>query len=321
MIADFTGARQTTLKQSVVISGTGVHSGQPASLILHPADAGNGIVFVVKNDARREVRIPADFRAISNVMLCTVLSDGSGACVATVEHLLAALRGMGIDNADIEVDANEIPIMDGSAEPFVDAVLEAGVRPLERQRRFIRVLKPVHIEDGDAWASLEPYDGFHLDVEIDFETPVIGRQRWQGDLTPQVFLSGLSRARTFGFMKDVKMLWQAGRALGSSLENTVALSDDGVVNPEGLRYEDEFVRHKALDAVGDLSLAGAPMLGKYRSYRGGHRVNAMMLEALHADPTAWAVVETDTQRPRHREVSRADIAWGVPMPAFAADRS
>jgi len=321
MIADFTGARQTTLKQSVVISGTGVHSGQPASLILHPADAGNGIVFVVKNDARREVRIPADFRAISNVMLCTVLSDGSGACVATVEHLLAALRGMGIDNADIEVDANEIPIMDGSAEPFVDAVLEAGVRPLERQRRFIRVLKPVHIEDGDAWASLEPYDGFHLDVEIDFETPVIGRQRWHGDLTPQVFLSGLSRARTFGFMKDVKMLWQAGRALGSSLENTVALSDDGVVNPEGLRYEDEFVRHKALDAVGDLSLAGAPMLGKYRSYRGGHRVNAMMLEALHADPTAWAVVETDTQRPRHREVSRADIAWGVPMPAFAADRS
>jgi len=321
MIADFTGARQTTLKQSVVISGTGVHSGQAASLILHPAEAGNGIVFVVKNDARREIRIPADFRAISNVMLCTVLSDGSGACVATVEHLLAALRGMGIDNVDVEADAGEIPIMDGSAEPFVDALLEAGVRPLERQRRFIRVLKPVHIEDGDAWAMLEPYDGFHLDVEIDFDTPVIGRQRWRGDLTPQVFFRALSRARTFGFMKDVKMLWQAGRALGSSLENTVAIAEDRVVNPEGLRYEDEFVRHKALDAVGDLSLAGAPLLGKYRSYRGGHRVNAMMLEALHADPAAWTVVETNAERPRHREVSRADITWGAPMPAFAADWS
>jgi len=321
MIADFTGARQTTLNESVVISGTGVHSGQTASLILHPAEADNGIVFVLKNDARREVRIPADFRAISNVMLCTVLSDGEGACVSTVEHLLAALRGLGVDNVDIEVDAGEIPIMDGSAEPFVEAVLEAGLRPLTRSRRFIRVLKPVHIQDGDATASLEPYDGFHLDVEIDFDTPVIGRQRWRGDLTPQVFLRALCRARTFGFMKDVKMLWQAGRALGSSLENTVAIAEDRVMNPEGLRYEDEFVRHKALDAVGDLSLAGAPLLAKYRSYRGGHRVNAMMLEALHADPSAWTVVETGRDRPRHREVSRADVAWGAPMPAFAADRS
>ncbi len=321
MIADFTGARQTTLKESVVISGTGVHSGQPASLILHPSEAGNGIVFIVRNDARREVRIPADFRAISNVMLCTVLSNGEGACVATVEHLLAALRGVGVDNVDVAVDAGEIPIMDGSAEPFVEAVLEAGVRPLAHPRRFIRVLKPVHIQDGDAWAMLEPYNGFHLDVEIDFETPVIGRQRWSGDLTPQIFLRALSRARTFGFMKDVKMLWQAGRALGSSLENTVAIADDRVMNPEGLRYEDEFVRHKALDAVGDLSLAGAPLLGKYRSYRGGHRINSMVLEALHADPTAWTVVETDIERPRHREVSHADVAWGAAMPAFAADKS
>jgi UDP-3-O-[3-hydroxymyristoyl] N-acetylglucosamine deacetylase len=321
MIADFTGAHQTTLNQSVVVSGTGVHSGKPASLILHPAEADNGVVFVVKNDARREVRIPADFRAISNVLLCTVLSDGGGACVATVEHLLAALRGLSVDNVDVEVDAGEIPIMDGSAEPFVDALLEAGVRPLERQRRFIRVLKPIHIEDGDAWASLEPYDGFHLDIEIDFDTPVIGRQRWRGDLTPQVFLRALCRARTFGFMNDVKILWQAGRALGSSLDNTVAIADDRVVNPEGLRYDDEFVRHKALDAVGDLSLAGAPLLGKYRSYRGGHRVNAAVLEALHADPAAWTVVEAPAERPRHRKVSCGDIAWGGPVPAFAADQS
>lgn len=321
MIADFMGACQTTLKESVVISGTGVHSGQPASLILHPAEADNGIVFVLRNDARREVRIRADFRAISNVMLCTVLSGGEGASVATVEHLLAALHGLGVDNVDVEVDAGEVPIMDGSAEPFVEAVMEAGLRPLSKPRRFIRVLKPVRIEDGDAFAALEPHDGFHLDVEIDFPTPVIGRQRWRGDLTPRVFLRALSRARTFGFMRDVKMLWQAGRALGSSLENTVAIGDDRVMNPEGLRYEDEFVRHKALDAVGDLSLAGAPLLGKFRSYRGGHRINAMVLEALHADPSAWAVVEMETDRPRHREVARADVAWGAPMPAFAADRS
>lgn len=321
MIADFTGAHQTTLKESVVISGTGVHSGKPTSLILHPAGADNGIVFHLKTDKRRDVRIPADFRAISNVMLCTVLSDSNGSCVSTVEHLLAGLRGMGVDNADIEVDSGEVPIMDGSAEPFVDAILEAGIRPLGRPRKFLRVLKPVRIEDGDAWATIEPHDGFHLDVEIDFETPVIGRQRWHGEVTPQMFLNALSRARTFGFMKDVKSLWQAGRALGSSLENTVAIGDDGVMNSGGLRYEDEFVRHKALDAVGDLSLAGTQLLGRFRSYRGGHRVNAMLLQALHADPSAWAIVEATVERPRHREVARADVVWGAAMPAFAADRS
>lgn len=321
MTANFPGGYQTTIGESVVISGTGVHSGKSVSLVLHPADADSGITFILRNDARREVRIPADFRAISNVTLCTVLSGDNGASVATVEHLMAALRGLGVDNVDVEVDANEIPIMDGSAEPFVDALLDAGIHPLDSPRRFIRVLKPVRIEDGAAYASLEPYDGFHLDVEIDFDTPVIGRQRWRGDLTPSVFLRALSRARTFGFMKDVKMLWQAGRALGSSLDNTVAIGDDGVMNPGGLRYQDEFVRHKALDAVGDLSLAGAPLLGAFKSYRGGHRINAMVLNALHADRSAWTVVETTPARPRHRELAQADSHWGVPMPAFAADKS
>jgi len=321
MMADFSGAYQTTIGESVVISGTGVHSGKSVSLVLNPAEADSGITFILRNDARREVRISADFRAISNVTLCTVLSGDNGASVATVEHLMAALRGLGIDNVDIEVDANEIPIMDGSAEPFVDALLEAGVRPLRSARRYLRVLKPVHIEDGGAYASLQPYDGFHLDVEIDFDTPVIGRQRWRGDLTPRVFLRSLCRARTFGFMKDVKMLWQAGRALGSSLENTVAIGDDGVMNPGGLRYEDEFVRHKALDAVGDLSLAGAPLLGAFKSYRGGHRINAMVLSALYADRSAWTMVEATTQRPHHRELSQSDSHWGLPVPAFAADKN
>jgi UDP-3-O-[3-hydroxymyristoyl] N-acetylglucosamine deacetylase len=321
MMADFSGGYQTTISESVVISGTGVHSGRPVSLVLHPAEVDSGITFILRNDARRVIRISANFRAISNVTLCTILSGDDGASVATVEHLMAALRGMGIDNVDVEVDANEIPIMDGSAEPFVDALLDAGIRPLHRARRYIRVLKPVHIEDGDAHASLQPYDGFHLDVEIDFDTPVIGRQRWRGDLTPRVFVRALSRARTFGFMKDVKMLWQAGRALGSSLENTVAIGDEGIVNPDGLRFEDEFVRHKALDAVGDLSLAGAPLLGAFKSYRGGHRVNAMVLNALYADSSAWTVVEATTERRRHRELTQADSHWGVPMPAFAAEKS
>ncbi len=321
MMADFSGGYQTTLGESVVISGTGVHSGRPVSLILHPSEANSGINFILRNDARREIRIPASHRAISNVTLCTVLSGNDGASVATVEHLMAALRGLGIDNVDVEVDANEIPIMDGSAEPFVDALLEAGIRPLDSARRYIRVLKPVRIADGDACASLEPYDGFHLDVEIDFDTPVIGRQRWRGDLTPRVFVDALSRARTFGFMKDVKMLWQAGRALGSSLENSIAIGDGEIINPEGLRYEDEFVRHKALDAVGDLSLAGAPLFGAFKSYRGGHRINAMVLNALYADRSAWTVVEAATERRRHRELTQADSHWGVPMPAFAADKS
>jgi len=239
-----------------------------------------------------------------------------------VEHLLAALHGLGIDNVDVELESNEVPIMDGSAEPFVDALLDAGFRTLERPRRFIKVVKPVHIEDGGASASLEPYDGFHLDVEIDFDTPVIGRQRWRGDLSVQVFLRALCRARTFGFMKVVETLWQAGRALGSSLENTVAIADDRVVNPDGLRFADEFVRHKALDAVGDLSLAGAPILGRFRSYRGGHRINAMVLSALDADPSAWTVVEAATgRRAQPQERVWAEPVGGLPMPAFAADRS
>jgi UDP-3-O-[3-hydroxymyristoyl] N-acetylglucosamine deacetylase len=317
----FLRGHQATIERSVVITGTGVHSGRQVSLIMHPAEANTGVVFMVRNDAGRVVRIPADFRAISNVVLCTVLSGDDGVSVATVEHLMAALRGLAVDNIEIEVDQNEIPIMDGSASPFVEAILEAGVCRLSEPRRFIRVLKPVRVEDGGSIAELLPHDGFHLDVEIDFETPLIGRQRWSGEITPDVFSRELSRARTFGFMKDVKLLWQHGRALGSSLENTIALADDRIMNPEGLRYDDEFVRHKALDAVGDLALAGAPILGAFRSYRGGHRMNSLVLNALYGDPTAWTVVET-VERPRYREVARPEMGLaGMPVPAYAAERS
>lgn len=310
--------RQRTLDRDIILSGTGVHSGSPVSLILHPAEANSGYNFYVNGGAHLG-HVPGDFRAVSNVTLCTVLSSASGATVATVEHLLAALRGLGIDNADIELDANEVPIMDGSAEPFVDAIEEAGIRELDEPRRYIKVLRPIEVLDGKSRAQLFPYNGFRLDIEIDFDTALIGRQRIDIDVTPGSFRRHLCRARTFGFMKDVKQLWSAGRALGSSLENTVALGDDRILNPEGLRFADEFVRHKALDAVGDLALAGAPILGYYRSTRPGHKLNSTILHALYANRDAWTIVEAQ-EAPQYRDVAaRADFGIAFAMPHFAAE--
>jgi UDP-3-O-[3-hydroxymyristoyl] N-acetylglucosamine deacetylase len=246
-----------------------------------------------------------------------VLGDGNGAAVATVEHLLAALHGLGIDNALIEIDNPEVPIMDGSASCFVEAIDEAGLAELDSPRRFLKVLKPVRVEDGTAYGELTPHNGFHLDVEIEFDTPVIGTQRIEIDLNPGSFRRELARARTFGFMKDVERLWASGLALGASLENTVAIGDDRVINREGLRFSDEFVRHKALDAVGDLALAGAPILGAFRSHRGGHRLNTLVLKALFADAEAWTMIEA----PRYREIRHAELSHHLAAANFAAERS
>jgi UDP-3-O-[3-hydroxymyristoyl] N-acetylglucosamine deacetylase len=248
-----------------------------------------------------------------------MLSGAHGVTVGTVEHLLAALRGLGVDNVDIELDGNEVPIMDGSAEPFVDAIDEVGLRDLEEPRRYIRVLRPIKVEDGDSLGEIFPYNGFRLDIEIDFRSPLIGRQRLDIEVTPSSFKKKLSRARTFGFMKDVKQLWAAGRALGSSLENTVALGDDRILNPEGLRFTDEFVRHKTLDAVGDLALAGAPILGLYRSYRGGHKLNSAMLHALYANKDAWTIVEMADRPHVHRVAPHADFGIAFATPNFAPE--
>ncbi|HWJ18672.1 MAG TPA: UDP-3-O-acyl-N-acetylglucosamine deacetylase, partial [Geobacterales bacterium] len=283
-------SRQSTVDRDIVLKGTGVHSGAEVSLILHPAEANTGYNFYVQGGGQIG-HVPGDFRAVSNLTLCTVLSGMHGVSVATVEHLLAACRGLGVDNVDIEVDGNEIPIMDGSAEPFVDAIEEAGLHELDEPRRYIKVLRPVQVKDGDAIGEIFPYNGFRLDIEIDFNSPFIGKQRLDVDVTPWSFKKKLCRARTFGFMKDVKQLWAAGRALGASLENTVAIGDDRIINIEGLRYSDEFVRHKAMDAVGDLALAGAPILGLYRSSRGGHRLNSAVLHALYDNKDAWTIVE------------------------------
>ncbi|OCC06580.1 UDP-3-O-[3-hydroxymyristoyl] N-acetylglucosamine deacetylase [Labrys sp. WJW] len=312
---------QTTLNDRVSLEGIGVHSGKPVSITLHPSEADSGIVFLRTHlENGREREILAHYHNVVDTRLCTVVGDVTRASVATIEHLMAALRGLGIDNVTVEVDSAEIPVMDGSSAPFIEAIDQVGIATLRARRRQIKVLKPVRVEMGRAWAELTPWDksgnaGFRLDVEIDFETPLIGRQRRALDLTPDNFRRELSRARTFGFVKDVEQLWERGLALGSSLENSVALSEDRILNPEGLRYADEFVRHKMLDAVGDLALAGAPLIGQFRSYCGGHRVNYMMLQALFADDSAWTMVDA----PVRRESGHAELSSGLAAAAFAPD--
>lgn len=283
---------QTTLKNRVSLSGIGVHSGQPVTVHFNPADADTGIVFS-HTDERGNV---TDIRALASEVgatdLCTVLGDRAGPHVSTVEHLLAALFGVGIDNLVIEIDSNEVPIFDGSAEAFVDAFEQAGIEHLNVKRRYIRILKPVRIENGASWAEFRPYAGTRFEVEIDFDNPAIGRQSFASDIDSTVFRRDLARARTFGFVKDVERLWAAGFALGSSLENSVVIGDDSkIINIEGLRYPNEFVRHKTLDAMGDLALAGARFIGRFRSYRGGHGLNAMALRRLLSDRSAFEIVE------------------------------
>ncbi len=313
----FIGARQTTLACEISLTGTGVHSGAPVSISICPADGDTGLRFLISNGDSDGIEIAADQQWVTGVTLCTELGDGNGASVATVEHVLAALRGLGVDNALIEIDSVEVPIMDGSAAPFVEAIDEVGLTELDAPRRFLKVLKPICVEDGGAVGELVPHNGFHLDVEIDYETKLIGKQKLEMDVNPGSFRREISRARTFGFMKDVERRWAAGLALGASLENTVAIGDDRIINREGLRFADECVRHKALDAVGDLALAGAPILGAYRSRHGGHRLNALVLKALFADADAWTMVEA----PRYREVRHAELSHRLAVANFAADRS
>lgn len=313
--------RQTTLRDQIVLSGVGVHSGLPVTVALQPADASTGIRFIRTGlKGGREREICADFRAVTATEFATVLGDASGPLVSTAEHVLAALRAMAVDNAAVEIDGPEVPIMDGSAAPFVAAIDQVGIRTLDQPRRFIRVLKPVRVVAGDAFGELRPYSrGLRIETEIAFDHPLIGRQTMAFDCAPDVFRRDISRARTFGFMRDVSKLWRAGYALGASLENTVVISDTRVLNPEGTRFPNEFVRHKALDAIGDLALAGMPLLGAYRSARGGHKLNYAVIAALMADPSAWALVEADTVvRPGR---GHADVAGGLVAAAYAPDVS
>src|SRR6266849_10209592 len=285
--------RQTTLRDQAAVSGIGVHSGLPATLTLIPADADTSIVFIRtdKHD-RIEREIRADVKSVTGTEFATVLGDASGPLCSTAEHVLAALSGLGVDNAVIEIDGPEVPIMDGSAAPFVAAIEQVGIATLPAPRRYIRILKPVRVARGDCFGQLRPYPrGFRVEVEIAFDNPLIGRQAMAFDVTPESFRKEVARARTFGFMQDVSKLWSAGYALGATFDNTLVVSDDRVLNAEGLRFADEFVRHKALDAIGDLALAGAPLIGAYRSIRGGHKLNHAVLTALMEAQSALTMVD------------------------------
>jgi UDP-3-O-[3-hydroxymyristoyl] N-acetylglucosamine deacetylase len=308
---------QKTVADRVEIHGSGVHSAAPARIVVHPADSDHGVVFLRTGLADGSDRlIEANWRNIRQTALCTVIGDRAGATIATVEHLMAALAGLGVDNALIEIDGPETPIMDGSAAQFVQAIDSVGLVTQARRRKFLKVLKSVYVEHGRCRAELKPAQaGFRVDVEIDFEVATIGKQRRAFDVDPQTFRSEICKARTFGFVADVKKLWAAGFALGSSLDNSVAIDGDRVLNPEGLRYRDEFVRHKALDVVGDLALAGAPIIGVYHAHRPGHALNAAVLGALFADNSNYEIVEGVASR----RVIRAGATAPRAAAAYAAN--
>ena len=293
-------ARQTTLRDHTSLLGVGVHSGLPVTLTLHPADADTGLRFIRTGIAGGEDReIPAAMAAVTDTELATVLGDASGPLVSTAEHVLAALSGLGVDNAVLEIDGPEAPIMDGSAAPFVAAIDGVGLATLAQPRRYIKVLKPVRVAMGDAFGEIAPNPrGFRIEAEVEFDHALIGRQSLAVDIKADTFRREIARARTFGFMRDVTTLWNSGYALGASLENTLVVSENRILNPEGLRFPDEFVRHKILDAVGDLALGGAPLLATYRSVRGGHKLNHAVLCALMAAAGAWTWVEGEAPRVR-----------------------
>jgi UDP-3-O-[3-hydroxymyristoyl] N-acetylglucosamine deacetylase len=286
--------RQRTLASELTFGGFGVHSGQPVTLTLAPAAPNSG--FLISRDlgnGHTTLPVPVHFSRITRTTLCTTLDLGDSVSVATIEHVTSALSGMGIDNALITLDGAECPILDGSAYPFAQAILEAGVEIQPAVRRFIKILRAVTVRNNDAFAALEPYNGRALDLEIDFDSKVIGRQRMILDWSPRRYYEDVCRARTFGFVRDAKILRQAGYALGSSLDNSITVHEDRILNPGGLRYEDEFVRHKLLDAIGDLSLGGMPIYGRFRSYKGGHALNAHVLAGLFASNANYEIVSAE----------------------------
>jgi UDP-3-O-[3-hydroxymyristoyl] N-acetylglucosamine deacetylase len=281
-------AHQKTIKAAIQCRGVGLHTGARINLVLHPAAPGTGIVF-----RRRDlggIEIAAHWRNIVESTLCTTIGNDSGVKIATIEHLMAALAGLEIDNAIVELDGPEVPVMDGSAAPFVFLIECAGVVEQVAPRRGIKVLKPVRVGVNGNAASLVPADSFRLSFAIDFASGAIRQQEVSYDLDVENFKHEISRARTFGFLDEVERMRQAGLARGGSLENAVVISGDRILNKEGLRYDDEFVRHKVLDALGDLYLAGGAILGHFHGVRSGHALNHQLIEALFADSSAWRPV-------------------------------
>jgi UDP-3-O-[3-hydroxymyristoyl] N-acetylglucosamine deacetylase len=284
---------QTTLEEAVTLEGIGLHRGVPARLVLKPAPLNSGIVFV-RTDLDGDQHIPATFDRVTDTQLCTLLSNDAGATVSTVEHVMAAMAGLGLTNVIAEIDGPEIPIMDGSSAQFVDAILRVGIKEQRARRRVLRVLKAVEIEVGDASARLEPSDDFEIDFEIDFPNTPIGHQSRRMQVANGAFCDVLADSRTFVRASDVDNLRANGLALGGSLENAIVVDVDTVQNPEGFRHSDECVRHKMLDAVGDLALAGAPILGRYVGHKAGHGVTNQLLRKLFETPGAWAFEVCDS---------------------------
>jgi UDP-3-O-[3-hydroxymyristoyl] N-acetylglucosamine deacetylase len=286
--------RQKTLKDAIHCSGIGLHSGSKVSLTLEPGAADTGVVFLRTDMPAAKAAIRADWRSVVDTRLCTVIANGLGAQVGTVEHLMAALAGCGVDNAVVRVNRAEVPAMDGSAEPFVFLIECVGAVEQDAPRRAIQVLKSVNAGKDGHHASLAPAASALLSFEIDFDNPAVARQELSLTLNRDSFKNQISRARTFGFLKDAEALRAQGLARGASLDNAVVINGENrILNEGGLRFDDEFVRHKVLDSVGDLYLAGGPICGHYRGVKAGHRLNNQLLRALFADPRAWAYTTLD----------------------------
>ncbi len=318
-------ALQRTLKSAINCSGIALHSGGNVSLTLHPAEPDTGIVFRRSDIGGGNAHIPAHWSRISDTRLCTTLSDDNNVSVSTVEHLMAALAGCHIDNLVVEIQGSEVPAMDGSAAPFVFLIECAGIVEQSAPRRTIRILKPVSVSHGDSFASLVPVsdslEAFSLNVEIDFDSNAISRQDYLFHVADHTFKSEISRARTFGFLHEVDGLRASGLALGGSLDNAVVISGDQVLNEGGLRYRDEFVRHKVLDSLGDLYLAGSPLIGHFHGLRSGHSLNRGLLEALFADDEAWCPCEVSNDFPPAGDIavpSRTGDQTGEPALAATA---
>lgn len=298
---------QHTLRQAITVSGVGVHSGAPVTLTIRPAPADHGIVFQRTDIPGPAGRIPARWDMVRNARLCTLIGNAAGATVGTVEHVMAALAGTGVHNALVEIDGAEAPILDGSAAPFARAILAAGLRPLAAPVRVLRILEPVEVAEGMARARLEPADGMHIVFAIDFPVPAIGRQARALDMANGAFLRELADSRTFALAAEIAALRAAGLARGGSLENAVVFDGERVLTPGGLRHPDEPVRHKMLDALGDLALAGGPILGRYIGQRAGHALTNALLRALFARPRAFAWTDF-----------AADAAWRLPGAGVSA---
>ncbi|WP_294946380.1 UDP-3-O-acyl-N-acetylglucosamine deacetylase [Sulfurivirga sp.] len=283
--------KQRTLAHPISARGVGLHTGQEALMTLRPAPADTGIVFR-RVDRDPVVEFQVSPQAVGETTLCTTIVR-DGVKIATIEHLMSALAGLGVDNVYIDIDADEVPIMDGSASHFVFLLQAAGVKMLKAPKRFVRILKPVRVEnDKGGWAEFHPYDGFRLTFSIEFDHPAFRQtaERMTLEFSSTAYLKEVSRARTFGFYRDIETLRQHNLALGASLENAIGLDDNGVMNEGGLRNRDEFVRHKILDAVGDLYMLGHPVLGEFVAHKSGHALNNALLRALLDDETAWEMV-------------------------------